>query len=99
MTTTQMTTTGHTTWCGRGHHCGLGEHRSTPARWRTRYGSLIASLVQRSHARTAYLELRISVAIRADEPTTRSQAVAIAAGIHAAITAATATPVTGKGPS
>ena len=21
---------GHPDWCGRGHHCGLGEHRSLP---------------------------------------------------------------------
>lgn len=21
---------GHPEWCGRGHHCGLGEHRSLP---------------------------------------------------------------------
>lgn len=93
MAATTSTTTAHTSWCGRGHHCGLDEHRSTPTRWRTRYGSLIASLVQRSHARTAYLELRITVAIPANPTTAREQAAAIAAGIHAAITAATTSPV------
>jgi hypothetical protein len=83
--------TAHTLWCGRGHHCGLDEHRSTPSRWRTRYGSLIASLVQRSNAKTAFLELRISIAIPGDQTTARAQAATIAAGVHHAIATATTT--------
>ncbi len=87
------TTTAHTAWCGRGHLCNLDEHRTQPQTWRTRYGSLIASLVQRSHAKTAYLELRIRITIPADEHTARQQAAAIAAGVDSAIRTATAIPV------
>jgi hypothetical protein len=88
------TTTPHTAWCGRGHLCNLDEHRSQPLTWRTAYGALVATLTQRSHARTAYLELRIRVTIPTDEPTARRQAAAIAAGVDRAIRTATGIPAT-----
>ena len=88
-----MTRPEHPVWCARSRCTaalgGIGEHRSAPTSWRTHYGSLIATLVQRSHARTAYLELRITITIPATETAARQQAAAIAAGVHHAITAAT----------
>ena len=75
----------HTTWCGRGHRCNLGEHRSHPQTWRTPYGGLTATLVQRDTAHRAYLELRVQVAIAANETTARRQAADIAAGVDTAI--------------
>jgi hypothetical protein len=77
--------TAHTAWCGRGHHCGLDEHRSTPITWTTPYGAVVATLTQHTHARSAYLELRIRVRIASNETTARRQAADIATDIDTAI--------------
>jgi len=50
--------TGHTEWCTQDYRCGLGEHRSDPLVWRTGYGRLIATRVERGGDR---LELLLSV--------------------------------------
>ena len=65
--------------------CGLDEHRSKPATWATPYGAVVATLTQHTHARTAYLELRIRVRIASNETTARRQAADIATDIDAAI--------------
>ena len=80
-----MTVTPHTAWCGRGHHCGMDEHRSTPTRWTTPYGGVVATLVQHTRARAAYLELRIRVRIASNERTARRQAADIASDVDTAI--------------
>jgi len=80
-----MNLTPHTVWCGRGHHCGLDEHRSKPANWTTPYGAVVATLTRHTRARTAYLELRIRVRIAANETTARRQAADIATDVDAAI--------------
>jgi hypothetical protein len=80
-----MMTSPHTRWCGRGHHCNMGEHRSHPIRWQTPYGSVVATLVDNPGARRTYLELRASIAIPANETAARRQAAAIATGIDATI--------------
>lgn len=73
----------HTGWCGRGHLCNLGEHRSHPQSWRTPYGGLTATLVQ--HDRRAYLELRIQIAIPSDETSARQAAAEIATDVDTTI--------------
>ena len=80
-----MTVTAHTAWCGRGHHCGLDEHRSKPTTWTTPYGAVVATLVQHRQARAAYLELRIRVRIASNETTARRQAADIATDVDGAI--------------
>jgi hypothetical protein len=77
--------TAHTAWCGRGHRCNLDEHRSHPQTWQTPYGGVSATLVQHVNARTAYLELRIRVAIPAGEANARHTAADIATGVDTAI--------------
>ncbi len=74
--------TDHTAWCGRGRYCQLGEHRSQPTRWQTPYGGIVATLVHNDATGRAYLELRASITIPANETAARRQAVAIATGVH-----------------
>jgi len=77
-------THGHTAWCGRGHRCNLGEHRSHPQSWHTTYGGLTATLIQRDTLR-AWLELRIQIAIPANQSTARRVAADIATGVDTTI--------------
>lgn len=56
--------TRHPEWCGRGHRCGLGEHRSDPATWRTGYGGLTAARVRRE---ADHIEVRLTVRLPAGE--------------------------------
>jgi hypothetical protein len=74
----------HTDWCGRGHRCNLGEHRSHPQSWRTPYGGLTATLIQRDTGR-AWLELHVQIAIPASELVARHVAADIATGVDTTI--------------
>lgn len=55
----------HTDWCGRGHLCGLGEHRSEPFALPTPYGGLILTHV--GLGRREWAEVRTSVPLPAGE--------------------------------
>ena len=87
-----MTT--HPDWCTRGFHCTAntgsaslptrGEHRGEPQRIDTTWGGIVATLVE-STAGRAYLEVRLSVAIPADESRARLRASLIADEIQQAV--------------
>jgi hypothetical protein len=54
--------TDHPDWCGGGHRCGLGEHRSDPER----RGLVAGTRIQRPDGR-GYLELRATIPLPAGE--------------------------------
>lgn len=84
----------HPDWCTRGFHCtanpgsptlpARGEHRGEPQRIDTSWGGIIATLVASANGR-AYVEIRLSVAIPADEPRARLRAWSIAGEIEQAV--------------
>ncbi len=78
----------HTAWCGRGHHCNLREHRSTPLTYPNEYGGIVACLVSTQDTTTAFLELRISVPIPTDQSRARLRAHLIAVELGQALTTA-----------
>jgi hypothetical protein len=89
-----MTTIEHPDWCLRTFACtaapagnGLparGEHRGAPQRIDTTWGGIVATLVE-SPAGRAYVEVRLSVAIPADESRARLRASLIADEIQQAV--------------
>lgn len=81
----------HTTWCARGHHCGLGEHRSEeivvdlPGRAR-------AVLVRvRANNGREHAEIRIRVALAATELAARRQLTGLLSDVRQAVTRAAIT--------
>lgn len=59
----------HPDWCGQGHRCGLGEHRSEPLR----AGLVVGTRIQR-HAGRSHLEIRASIPLPRDETAARDRA-------------------------
>ncbi|SCL21344.1 hypothetical protein GA0070616_2275 [Micromonospora nigra] len=79
---------GHTTWCGRDHRCGLGEHRSdeivvdVPGRAR-------AVLVRvRTAAGRDHAEVRLRIALAPTEVAARRQLVGLLGDLRQAVTRA-----------
>jgi hypothetical protein len=62
----------HPSWCGRGHRCGLGEHRAVPVRLtHPNTGTAVLTRVQAADGRQ-YAEIVIRVALPAGEPAART---------------------------
>ncbi|MFD6640163.1 hypothetical protein ACFWDN_30590 [Micromonospora chalcea] len=79
---------GHTDWCGRGHRCNLGEHRSP---------EIVVDIAGRSRAvlvrvRTAggreHAEVRLRVALAPGEVAARRQLVGLLGDLRQAVTRA-----------
>jgi len=69
--------TGHTDWCARGHHCGLGEHRASPITVAfPRAGTGVLTRVGDSNGRQ-YAEIRMRVALPSDDAKARRQLIAL----------------------
>ncbi|MCG5464860.1 hypothetical protein MED01_003120 [Micromonospora sp. MED01] len=82
---------GHTEWCGKGHRCGLGEHRSE---------EIVVDVAGRSRAvlvrvRTAagreHAEVRVRVALAPSELAARRQLVGLLGDLRHAVTQAAIT--------
>ncbi|GGQ78508.1 hypothetical protein [Couchioplanes azureus] len=55
--------TQHLDWCGGGHHCGLGEHRSAPITAKLPgAGTVVITRVQTARGRQ-YADVHLSVAL------------------------------------
>lgn len=73
----------HTDWCGRGHLCVLGEHRSEPFALPTPYGGLILTHV--ATERAEWVEVRASVPLPTDDRRSRDVLVQLAAALDLSI--------------
>ena len=70
-------TTRHTSWCARGHRCGLGEHRAEPLRLDiTGAGSLVITRIQSADG-SEWAEVRGSLRLDRRERRARGQLVAL----------------------
>jgi hypothetical protein len=63
----------HNEWCGRGHHCGLGEHRAAPIVLEVpNLGRVVLTRVQ-GHDGRQHAEVTATVALAEAEPDVRAQ--------------------------
>jgi hypothetical protein len=63
----------HPSWCAQGHRCGLGEHRADPLTIAIPgHGRATLTRVHGADGRE-HAEVRLTVALAADEPTARVQ--------------------------
>lgn len=86
-------------WCARDHQCTAqagypaGEHRSDPLRWRTRYGILVATRIERLGG-VGHLEVRTGVRLPPDLELARRQAQQLTVRIDLAIRDVLGLPIT-----
>lgn len=77
-------------WCARDHQCTArhgypsGEHRSDPLRWRTAYGTLVATRIETIQGE-GRMEVRAVAKLPADQGLARRQAQQLAVQIDLAI--------------
>lgn len=80
--------TPHTTWCARGHHCGLGEHRSAPVG--VDLPGLGRGVLIRvaDHTGRQHAELRLTITLTPHEQTARDQLATLLTGLTNLLTRA-----------
>ncbi|GII26496.1 hypothetical protein [Planosporangium mesophilum] len=67
----------HTTWCAAGHRCGLGEHRADPITLTVPGAGTAVITRVRSADGAEHADIRLSVALPADEPAARLRLAAL----------------------
>ena len=82
MTAPTTTRSGHTDWCAHGHHCGLGEHRSTPVTLDSPTGVVVLTRVLAATGRE-HIEIRIRIGLASGEPHARTHLTQIVYGLDA----------------
>ena len=88
----RTTLDGHPEWCARGHHCGLGEHRSTPISLRAPgRGVVVLTRVMAADGRE-HAEVRLRVALAPGPARARAHLARLVSGLDALLTGVTHPP-------
>jgi hypothetical protein len=64
--------TRHPAWCGRGHHCGMGEHRAAPIALTGELGRVLLTRVRTADGRQ-HAEITVTVPLGDTETVARKQ--------------------------
>jgi hypothetical protein len=81
-TAVRLTPDGHTDWCAKGHHCGLGEHRSTPITLDSAGAVVVLTRVLATTGRQ-HVEIRFRIGLASGEPHARAHLTQVVIGLDA----------------
>jgi hypothetical protein len=73
----------HPDWCARGHHCGLGEHRSTPITLDAPGRGLVVLTRVRAQTGREYVEIRLRVGLPGNTIHARTHLAQLVIGLDA----------------